>query len=774
MIYNIESKYGKNWVLGENNVKENWEYPAKYESVFCQGNGYMCVRASNEERCSSNVGAYTLVAGTYDCGENDDCTALPNLPDTVHFAMTVDGESVAFDNAKDGTYLRTLDLRSGLLERTFDFDAAGAEYNAHFRRVVSLADKHLAAAEIIISPKDHTKGFSFTADGGVLGSGYGGMGHFAEGVRSAADGVMQVVTYTKQSEIRISVTELVKYELEKDGVRTPVKAKETFDCTSASNCVKYAAQIDVPAGFSLIATKYVVIFTSRDQGGEMLGLSELSDLGAKRVKAAAGRPFDRVLAESAAEWERRIWSCRDVSIEGAPSADLDLLAYRFAIYHLTVMSPVHDNRMNIGAKGLSGPGYNGHAFWDTEIYMLPYFIFEAPEEARSLVEYRVNSLGACRRNAKKGGDRGARFCWESAWITDGEATPVWCDTGDLELHITADVALGAYYYYIASGDEAFMKNGGYELIFDTASFWASHMKLNEATGRFEIHDVTGPNEFHTHVDNNAYTNYLAANNLEAALKYEKHLAGRDPELHERLGGHIDVGLWQNALDKLYLPQPNEDGIIPEHDGFFDLPEIVFDGEESVSKNPKAWERTEKHGGVDKVQCSKQADVAALLYQMEDKFGADIKKKNFYFYERNCYHSSSLSLNTYSCLAADMGELDMAYELFERAMLIDMSNEPASSSAGIHAASLGGIWQCVVLGFGGVRRVGDDLRIEPHLPPAWTKLAFEISWKGQRLAVTETANGFTVENITVGDKTPVSFISGGSVYTVADKVEVAAK
>ena len=205
-----------------------------------------------------------------------------------------------------------------------------------------------------------------------------------------------------------------------------------------------------------------------------------------------------------------------------------------------------------------------------------------------------------------------------------------------------------------------------------------------------------------------------------------------------------------------------------------MPEIVFDGEESASKNPKAWERTQEHGGIEKVQCSKQADVAALLYQMEDKFSADVKKKNFYFYERNCFHSSSLSLNTYSCLAADMGELDMAYELFERAMLIDMSGDPSSSSAGVHAASLGGIWQCVVLGFGGVRRVGDDLRIEPNLPAAWSKLAFEISWKGQRLAVTETKDGFTVENITSGEKKPVTFISGGVTYTVADKVGVSAK
>ena len=220
------------------------------------------------------------------------------------------------------------------------------------------------------------------------------MHHFADGVRRAADGVMQVVTFTKQSEIRVCATEYVRYELEKDGERTPIKASESFDCTESANCVKYAAAIDVPAGYSLVVTKYASIHTSRDQGRELCGLDELSRIGAEHIKAASRRPFDCVLAESAAEWEKRIWSSRDVTIEGAEGADLDTLAYRFAIYHLTVMSPVHDNRMNIGAKGLSGPGYYGHAFWDTEIYMLPYFIFEAPEEARSLVEYRVNSLGA--------------------------------------------------------------------------------------------------------------------------------------------------------------------------------------------------------------------------------------------------------------------------------------------------------------------------------------------------------------------------------------------
>lgn len=768
MIYDLEGKYGKNWILAENDVMTDGELPANYESIFCQGNGYMCIRASAEEKCSPSPGSFTLVAGTFDTADQADCNELANMPDTVHFAVSVAGTLMDFEKAVSGSYLRTLCLRDGLLTRRFEQEINGRVFTAEFRRIVSISDTHLSVSEITIKSGDK-EGFSFSAEGGIDGCHYGGMGHLADGVRSASDGVMQVITRTKQSEIRASVTEFVAYALEKDGVRTPFKAKETFDTSSDRNCVVYRSEVDVPDGYSLVVTKYAVIHTSRDRGNELFGVSEFRALGDAHIRAAAARSFEEHFAESAAEWERKIWSHRDVTIAGN---DRDQLALRFALYHLTVMSPVHDNRMNIGAKGLSGPGYYGHAFWDTEIYMLPYFIFEAPDEARSLVEYRVNSLPAVRRNAKKGGHRGARFCWESAWITDGEATPVWCDTGDLELHITADVAMGAYYYYVVSGDEEFMRKGGYELIFETANFWASRVTFNEERGKYEINDVTGPNEYHTHVNNNAYTNYLARYNLRLAMKFRDEIKASDPNLFSELNSRFNIDgsyeNWERTANAIFIPEPDENGIIPEHDGYFDLAKIVEDDGASASEGGANWDLINSLGGIEHCQCSKQADVPALLYLLEDQFSAECKKKNFYFYEHNCFHSSSLSLNTFSCLASDMGEIDMAYSMFERAAMIDMCDTPHGSGIGIHSASLGGIWQCVVLGFGGVRRFGNSLRVEPHLPDAWDHLDFEISWKGQRLKIHEEKTFFTVENITPMEKRSLcAFISGGREYNVGE-------
>ncbi|MBO4229991.1 MAG: glycoside hydrolase family 65 protein [Clostridia bacterium] len=766
MIYNLESKFGKNWIVAEDNVTEHQALPAKYESIFCQGNGYVCIRAAAEEWSSGDPGRCTIIAGTFDIAEDDACNTLVNLPDTMHLFLQVNGEDVDCRKAEAGSYLRFLNLKNGLLARSFDFSAEGRPFRAEFRRMVSLSDRNLAVSETRVSAKDGGA-FTLSLTGGIDGQSPIMMEHLASGPCTVSDGVMQVVTYTRQSEIRIAVSERIRLELERGGERKPISPEESFDFSSGKNSVGYRTSVEVPEECSLIVTKYVVFQTSRDRGNELFGATELLRSGKERVLAASRLPLTSHLQESEREWERRIWSERDAVIDGN---DLDQLALRFAVYHMTVMSPVHDNRMNIGAKGLSGPGYYGHAFWDTEIYLLPYFIFEAPEEARSLVEYRVNSLPAVRRNARKGGNRGARFCWESAWITDGEATPVWCDTGDLEIHITADVALGAYYYYIASGDEEFMNRGGYELIFDTATYWVTRMKENPATGLCDILDVTGPNEYHTHVNNNAYTNYLAHNNLVSALKYAEQLKNRNPALYEALKDHLNIDAWKSAAERIFLPKPNENGIIPEHDGYLALPVIVAEQETSASKNPEARKRADEYG-INKCQCSKQADIVSLLYLMEDQFDAETKRRNFYFYEHNCFHHSSLSLNTHSCLAADLGERDMAYSLFERAAMIDMGTDPGSSSAGIHSASLGGIWQCVVLGFGGVRRVGEELRIEPNLPDAWNELTFRISWKGQRLLIRENHSSFTVENITNGEKKEISFLHKGKTVTVLDKVEV---
>ncbi len=773
MIFDYkDEKKGYNWVLAEDDLNDDRERCHKIESLFCQGNGYMCVRAVTEE--TDIPDRYTFVAGVFDLRPGDDCNALANFPDTTNMSLKINGCDVSYLNAAEGSYLRTLDLSNGLLERKYDVVCDGGKYSVDFRRFVSLSDLHLLVSSIRVMPDKCDGPYTVSLSYGIDGDTIPKKEHLADGIGYSKDDMNQVVTYTNESGVNIVVTDLLRAEFVDCQTGERTDASVEYDRKTGKRSVMCDGTVTVPAGKYLELTKYSGYHTTRERGNELYGACELSELGFSHIGSVCTRSFCDLFEESSNRWYEKIWKYRDAVITGE-GTDRDQISYRFAVYHLTIMTPVHDNRMNIGAKGMSGPGYNGHAFWDTEMYMLPYFIFTAPEEAKSLVEYRYNCLPEAKRNAKSKKCLGAKFFWESAWITDGEVTPVFCDEGDYQIHITSDVVFGAIYYYIATGDQHFMDTKGYELVFECALYWATAPKPGPS-GKLELRDVIGPNENHEHINNNAYTNYFAKFTCETAMHYYDELKERDPGLFRKICDKVGVDdmydRWKYLTENIYLPVENEDGLIPEHEGFLELPSVLEEGDISMSLTPAVRARAEQLG-FENVQLSKQADVTLLMFLLEDLFTPECKKKNFYYYERCCTHGSSLSLNTYSCIAADLGEDEMAYRMFERAEKIDLNGDPYGSGDGIHSASLGGIWQCTVIGFGGIRRYGEDLRIEPNIPEKWKKLEFNIIWKSHRLHLVITHDGMKITDISEDRPSEnVSFLHKGKRYEVNGEVEVA--
>ncbi|MBQ3528202.1 MAG: glycoside hydrolase family 65 protein [Clostridia bacterium] len=765
IVYDRGVDENRNWILGEDQLSV--QRLAKCESIMCQGNGYMCFRGGLFEAPSEDVGPVTMIAGTFNHHEGDGCMMLINSANPLSAEAIINGEKMGKDNIDYVTHTRSLNLRNGLLERETKWTGKdGGEYLVSEKRFVSLADMHLVAQKITITALSGDCDIAFSA--GINGAAELQRidQHLDRISERAGRGVVSVDTVTDESAIRIATGAAVKFCIHRGEEKESVT---DISYSTQEKCAYATAFVSLKKGESITLNKRISIFTSRDQGRSNATIEELSALTTAKVTDEIGRCFCTLLAESEAEWCRRIWDVRDVIIDGA---DRDQLALRFALYHLTAMSPVHDNRMNIAAKGLSGPGYYGHTFWDTEIYMLPYFIFAAPEEARSLCEYRYNCLDACRDHAKNTGYTGARFPWEAAWITDGEATPVIYNTGDYEIHITADVAFGVHYYNMVTGDEDFMEKCGYELLFECANFWPSRVTYNAEKDQYDILNVIGANEYKENVDNNAFTNYMVHQNLRLAVEYADKLKAEKPDTYKRLDEIVDLESsyekWADLLSKLYLPRENEDGIIPEDETFLSLPKVTENGI-SASLDPTIRERISNLGGFYKVMICKQADVVALLYMMEDLFSAETKVKNFYFYEECCIHDSSLSLSTFSALAADLGEAKMAYDLFERATLIDMGNVMWSSNEGMHSASLGGIWQCAVLGFGGVRRYGSELRIDPNLPEAWNSMSYAINWHGQRLEIYADHETLSVKNVT--GTADVQFLHKGNLCSVGDGITI---
>jgi len=324
--------------------------------------------------------------------------------------------------------------------------------------------------------------------------------------------------------------------------------------------------------------------------------------------------------------------------------------------------------MGIGAKGLSGEGYKGHSFWDTEIFMLPYFTYTFPQIGRSLMEYRYKTLVGAHKKAQENGYKGAMYPWESAWADDGEVTPVWgaADivtgkstkiwSGFIEQHITSDVSFGVWQYYQITGDEDFMEKYGYEILMDTGIFWASRLEWNEEKQRFHINEVIGPDEYKEHVNNDAFTNWTAYWCIENAIEYYEKLKVEKPilfaRLNQKLNLEAEIPVMKARLAQLYLPQPNTENVIPQDDTY--LSKQIID----LTKY-----KNQTHVGsmfldysldqVNQIQVSKQASVVMLMYLLEHKFSKEVKLANYNYYEPKTLHDSSLSLSTHAILANDL-------------------------------------------------------------------------------------------------------------------------
>ena len=394
------------------------------------------------------------------------------------------------------------------------------------------------------------------------------------------------------------------------------------------------------------------------------------------------------------------------------------------------------------------------------MFILPYFTFTRPETARTLLEYRYRNLYGAHLKAKEQGYEGAMYPWECAWVDDGEVTPLYmgadvvtgkitkCWTGIIEHHISADISYAVEQYYLVTGDQDYMNQCGYEIILDTALFWASRVEYNQEKDRYEILDVIGPDEYKEHVDNNAYTNYMAAYNMKQALKIMEELPKENPEVYKRLDEKLSFSKMkekiENCIHKLYLPVPNEDGIIPQSDQFLSLKKLDLT-KYKESKEVLTIYKDFNTEQLNQYMVSKQADTVMLLFLLDTLFDEEIKKKNFIFYEDKTLHDSSLSKSTHAILANDFGLQDMAYDLYERALKIDLGPQMKSSDEGIHSASTGGIWESTVMGFGGVRMEGEHLRIVPKLPQKWNKLVFPLRFKGEPLKVEVEKDVVLVEN-----------------------------
>jgi trehalose/maltose hydrolase-like predicted phosphorylase len=446
-----------------------------------------------------------------------------------------------------------------------------------------------------------------------------------------------------------------------------------------------------------------------------------------------------VLAAHEAAWDAR-WTTSDIDIEGD---DESQQAVRFAVYHLTSAANPEDDRVSIGARALTGDAYFGHVFWDTEIFLLPFYIAVWPEVARALLMYRFHTLPGARAKAAHFGYKGALYAWESAdtgmettpeRVVGPDGAPVDILTGKMEHHISADIAYAVWQYWRATSDDNFFLRAGAEILLDTARFWASRA-VAEGDGKRHIRHVIGPDEYHEDVDDNAFTNVMARWNIARALEAVALLGERWPDravaLREKLAlGDDELADWRDAIERIVTGLDPATGIYEQFAGFHALEPLnlaAYADRTAPIDVVIGRERTQRS------QVVKQSDVVALLALLPEEFLGATAETNFRHYEPLCAQGSSLSTGMHALVAARLGDAELALRYLRETEALDLDPDP-NTAGGVRIAALGGLWQAVILGFAGLDLMSDTLGINPRLPPQWRGLSFRVCWRGRSVAI----------------------------------------
>jgi kojibiose phosphorylase len=439
-------------------------------------------------------------------------------------------------------------------------------------------------------------------------------------------------------------------------------------------------------------------------------------------------------------WHER-WSESHVSVEGDEQSQR---ALRFALYHLISAANPDDTYSSVGARGLTGDAYKGHVFWDTEIFVLPFYTFTWPAAARALLMYRYHTLPAARTKAASLGYSGALYAWESA-DSGEEVTPrfvlgpqhevIAIRSGTQEQHISADVAYAVWQYWQATGDDEFLLSAGAEILLETSRFWAKRAYRGE-DGRFHIDGVIGPDEYHEDVNDNAYTNVMAAFNIECGLKVMRTLdrrwRNRAGELRRILGlADDELAQWRDVQRGLSTGFDRATGLFEQFAGYFALDDIDL---AAYAERTAPLDVLLGRERLARTQVVKQADVVMLLNLLAERYDEAVQEANLRYYAPRTGHGSSLSPPAHALAAARLGEVALAKSFFDQTAAIDLDDTMGNAAGGVHIGALGGLWQAAVFGFAGVRSTARGLRLDPHLAPGWEALTFPIQWRQRRLRI----------------------------------------
>jgi trehalose/maltose hydrolase-like predicted phosphorylase len=698
------------------------------ESLFAIGNGYIGNRGSLAEGSPLSAPA-TFVAGIFE--QSDTPGSVPELmvlPDWTAVRIWIDHEPLSLQCGEVLEHRRILDLHHATLWREWRHRLHDGRITRIVAfRLTSLADRHLLLHSVTLTAENHSSVIRF------------------ESYIEAEDRTFSLLAPDWKPRTDSARPNVLPLALRVPGRDTTVAFGLTSHLLHTGRVAGRRAmhvdrgrileqcEVELEAGTECHLHRILSVFTSRD--GAAPFENSMTHLG-----KVVPQGITSAVSAHISEWKAR-WQTADIELEGDDSLQR---ALRFAAYHLISAANPDDNRVSIGARTLSGPGYKGHVFWDTEIYMVPFFLYTHPPSARALLEYRYHTLDAARRKALAAGFRGAMYPWESA-DTGDETTPqamiapsgeiLKIRNGEMEVHVTADVAFAIWQYWQSTADSDFFVNCGAEILLETARFWASRGDM-EPDGLYHLRHVIGPDEYHEDVDDNAYTNLMAAWNLQRGSETATLMKTNWPDAWQELSLRLGIGSeetddWQKLASVMFIPFNPQTLLYEQFSGYFNKEQIDL---KTYEPRSAAMDTILGHERIQKTNIVKQADVVLATFLLWDQIRPDSRAANFRYYEPRTGHGSSLSPSVHALIAARIGDLKCAQSYLRQAAEIDLGNNMGNAAGGVHAAALGGLWQAIVFGFAGFRPQWDGMSYAPKLLPHWRRLSFPLQWRARTVSV----------------------------------------
>jgi alpha,alpha-trehalose phosphorylase len=696
------------------------------ESVFALANGNLGLRGNLDEGEPFGLPG-TYLAGFYEThplpyaeagyGDPEDGQTVVNVTNGKIIRLLVDDEPFDVRYGELRRHERVLDFRAGVLRRTAEWvSPMGGAVRVSSTRIVSFTHRSIAAIRYEVEP-----------------------------LEAAVQVVVQSELVTNETlpmtekDPRVAATlasplasdffggeelgAMLVHTTKGSGLTVATAMDHRLDGPSDTQTTVRSypdlARVTVTATPALRMPLRVTKFIAYGWSGERT-VPALRDQVEAALAAAVQTGWEGLLQQQRAFLDE-IWENADMEIDG--NAELQQ-AVRFAVFHC-LQAAARGERRLIPAKGLTGPGYDGHTFWDTEAFVLPPLLLAYSPAVDDALRWRHSTLDLARERARSLGLRGAAFPWRT--IHGEECSGYW-PAGAAAFHINAAIADAVQRYMLVTDDEQFAREAGVELLVETARLWRS-LGHHDAAGRFRIDGVTGPDEYSAIADNNVYTNLMAARNLKAAADAIE----RRPELVRRLGvGEEEAASWRDASEAIFIPYDETLGVHPQAEGFTNHERWDFD-----STPPENYPLLLHYPYVDlyRKQVVQQADLVMALFRAGEYFTPEQKARDFAFYERLTVRDSSLSACIQAAVAADVGHLELAYDYFAEAALLDLDDVQHNTRDGVHIASLAGAYTAAIAGFGGLRDSGVVLRFVPRLPRALTRLAFNLrARKATRLRV----------------------------------------